>query len=173
MVRETVVLRLSRVRSEAGAELVEFALVLPIMLLVVAGIIDFGLLLQRQLVVTNAAREGARIAILPNYGAADVQARVTQFVREGLNDAALALMLGGSPETAARAVALYGAKPAMVAKPALDELGELWYRSFGYWSTDDLEAGLLFKYVENAEAISRVSAASAAFDVAYAAPANG
>jgi Flp pilus assembly protein TadG len=90
VVRETVVLRLPRVRSEAGAELVEFALVLPIMLLVVGGIIDFGLLLQRQIVVTNAAREGARIAILPNYGTADVQARVTQFVREGLNNATLA-----------------------------------------------------------------------------------
>jgi hypothetical protein len=70
-----------------------------------------------------------------------------------MNDAALALILGGSPETAARAVAAYANKP----KPALDELGELWYRSFGYWSTEDLEAGLLFKFVDNAEAISRVS----------------
>jgi HEAT repeat protein len=74
-----------------------------------------------------------------------------------MNDAALALMLGGTPEAAARAVALYGTKPWNVAKPALDELGELWYRSFGYWSTDDLEAGLLFKYVDNAEAMSRVT----------------
>ncbi len=70
-----------------------------------------------------------------------------------MNDAALALILGGSPETAARTVAQYANK----SKPALDELGELWYRSFGYWSTEDLESGLLFKYVDNAEAISRVS----------------
>lgn len=70
-----------------------------------------------------------------------------------VNDAALALILGGSPETAARAVAAYANKP----KPALDELGELWYRSFGYWSTEDLEAGLIFKFVDNAEAISHVS----------------
>lgn len=70
-----------------------------------------------------------------------------------MNDAALALILGGSPETAARAVALYADKP----KAALDELGDLWYRSFGYWSTEDLESGLLFKYVDNAEAIARVS----------------
>ncbi|HWA70937.1 MAG TPA: HEAT repeat domain-containing protein [Polyangiaceae bacterium] len=70
-----------------------------------------------------------------------------------MNDAALALILGSSPETAARAVALYANKP----KPALDELGELWYRSFGYWSTEDLESGLIFKYVDNAEAITRVS----------------
>jgi HEAT repeat protein len=70
-----------------------------------------------------------------------------------MNDAALALILGGTPDTAARAVAMYANKP----KPALDELGDLWYRSFGYWSTEDLESGLLFKYVDNAEAISRLS----------------
>jgi Flp pilus assembly protein TadG len=73
------------VRSEAGAELVEFALVLPVLLLVFGGIIDFGMLLQRQQVITNAAREGARLAVLPGYSTADVQARVTAFVREGLN----------------------------------------------------------------------------------------
>jgi len=82
-----VVVRLpARVRSQAGAELVEFAMVLPIMLLVFGGIVDFGLLLQRQQVVTNAAREGARLAVLPGYQEPDVQARVTQFVREGLNN---------------------------------------------------------------------------------------
>ena len=31
------------------------------------GIIDFGFLFQRYEVVTNAAREGARVAILPGY----------------------------------------------------------------------------------------------------------
>ena len=70
-----------------------------------------------------------------------------------MNDAALALILGGSPDTASRAVALYANKP----KAALDELGDLWYRSFGYWSTEDLESGLLFKFVDNAEAISKLS----------------
>jgi len=82
-----VLVRLSaRVRSQAGAELVEFALVLPILLLVFGGIVDFGLLLQRQQVVTNAAREGARLAVLPGYTSTDVQARVTQFVQQGLNN---------------------------------------------------------------------------------------
>ena len=81
-----VVVRLpARVRSQSGAELVEFALVLPILLLVFGGIVDFGLLLQRPQVITNAAREGARLAVLPGYTSADVQARVTQFVREGIN----------------------------------------------------------------------------------------
>jgi Flp pilus assembly protein TadG len=76
----------ARARSEAGAELVEFALVLPLLLLIFGGIVDFGLLLQRQQVVTNAAREGARLAVLPGYTNTDVQARVTQFVREGINN---------------------------------------------------------------------------------------
>ena len=72
----------ARVRSQAGAELVEFALVLPILLLVFGGIVDFGLLLQRQQVITNAAREGARARRVPGYRGADVQERV-QAVRHG------------------------------------------------------------------------------------------
>jgi Flp pilus assembly protein TadG len=72
--------RLRRVRGRKGAELIEFALVLPVLLMVVAGIIDFGFLFQGYEVVTNAAREGARIAVLPGYAQADVQARVASYV---------------------------------------------------------------------------------------------
>jgi Flp pilus assembly protein TadG len=70
-------------RSESGAELVEFALAFPLLLLVVMGIIDFGFLFQRYEVLTNAAREGARIAVLPTYqGALDenVSTRVLQYL---------------------------------------------------------------------------------------------
>jgi Flp pilus assembly protein TadG len=85
----TVVVRLpARVRSQTGAELVEFALVLPILLLVFGGIVDFGLLLQRQQVVTNAAREGARLAAV-NYPDGDVRERVRRFVQVGLNSPTL------------------------------------------------------------------------------------
>lgn len=69
-----------------------------------------------------------------------------------MNDAALALILGGTPDTAKRTVAMYANKR----KEALQELGDLWYESFGYWSQEDLESGLLFKYVDNAEAISQL-----------------
>jgi hypothetical protein len=65
--------------SEKGAELVEFALTFPLMLLVVLGIIDFGLLLQRYEVLTNAAREGARVAVL-GYSTANIQTRVDQYL---------------------------------------------------------------------------------------------
>ena len=53
-------------RAESGAELIEFGLTLPLMLLVVLGIIEYGFVFQQYEVVTNAAREGARIAVLPN-----------------------------------------------------------------------------------------------------------
>lgn len=70
-------------KCERGAELIEFALVFPTLLLVMLGIIDFGFLFQRYEVVTNAAREGARVAILPGYTDADVQARVAQYIASG------------------------------------------------------------------------------------------
>jgi Flp pilus assembly protein TadG len=77
----TITSRLQRFRSESGAELIEFAFVLPILLLVVAGIIDFGFLFREYEVITNAAREGARLSSLgDSYQAADVQARVTSYV---------------------------------------------------------------------------------------------
>jgi len=68
------------------------------------------------------------------------------------NDAALAIILGGTPDQASRAVAMY----ADYSREALDELKHIYYRTFGYFSDDDFEQGRLYKWVENAEAISRV-----------------
>ncbi len=70
-----------RVRSECGAELIEFALVFPLLLLVVLGIVDFGFLFQRYEVLTNAAREGARVGMLPSYTNADICARVYSYIQ--------------------------------------------------------------------------------------------
>jgi Flp pilus assembly protein TadG len=82
-------MRNRRFRSERGAELIELAMVLPILLLVFAGIVDFALVMQRYLTLNNAAREGARIAVLPGYSQTDVQNRVAQYVLEGTGDATL------------------------------------------------------------------------------------
>lgn len=67
-------------------------------------------------------------------------------------DAALALMLGGTSDVAARALA----KLADATPEALLELQEMWYRSFGYWSHEDLSGGHIFRFVDNAVAASRV-----------------
>jgi Flp pilus assembly protein TadG len=72
-----------RGRSENGAELIEFALVFPLLLLLVLGMVDFGFLFQRYEVLTNAAREGARMASLPNYSNADVQGRICAYIQTG------------------------------------------------------------------------------------------
>jgi Flp pilus assembly protein TadG len=68
---------------ERGQSIIEMALVLPLLLLVVVGIIDFALMFQRYEVLTNAAVEGARVAILPGYSSADAQARVIQYATNG------------------------------------------------------------------------------------------
>jgi Flp pilus assembly pilin Flp len=49
-------------RSERGANLIETALVLPLLLLLVGGIVDLGGAFNSYIMVTNASREGARYA---------------------------------------------------------------------------------------------------------------
>jgi Flp pilus assembly protein TadG len=71
--------------GERGAALVELAVVMPLLLVVTAGIVDFGFALQRYEVIANGAREGARLASEPGYDAAAVQTRVRGYVQQGLN----------------------------------------------------------------------------------------
>lgn len=49
---------------DRGAAAVEFALLLPLLMLMVFGIIDFGRALNAQITLTQAAREGARVAAI-------------------------------------------------------------------------------------------------------------
>jgi Flp pilus assembly protein TadG len=72
-----------RLKSQRGAELIEFALIFPLLLLVLLGIIDFGFLFQRYEILTNATREGARMAVLPGYATADVKTRVCAYLIAG------------------------------------------------------------------------------------------
>ena len=84
--------------SESGAELIEFALTFPLLVIVMLGIIDMGLLFQRYEVVTTAAREGARVAVLPDYSAADVRTRVAQYVSAGIVGTAAFTTTVGAPQ---------------------------------------------------------------------------
>jgi Flp pilus assembly protein TadG len=54
-------------RSRAGQSLVEMAMVLPVLAFLTFGLLDFGRAYYFQVSVTNAAREGARVAILNIY----------------------------------------------------------------------------------------------------------
>jgi len=50
------------IKSEKGASAVEFALILPILIILVFGIVEFGIAFNNYITITHAAREGARIA---------------------------------------------------------------------------------------------------------------
>lgn len=69
---------LFKASGDTGASLVEFALVLPILLILTFGIIEFGIALNRVQAVEAAAREGARLASISGSTQADVDARVMQ-----------------------------------------------------------------------------------------------
>jgi Flp pilus assembly protein TadG len=68
---------------ERGQAVIELALTLPLLLLVVLGIFDFGFMFQRFEVVTNAAREGARVGVLPDYAPDDAVSRAVQYLDAG------------------------------------------------------------------------------------------
>jgi Flp pilus assembly pilin Flp len=51
-------------RGEDGAAAVEFALLLPLLILLLFGFIQFGLAFNTRIQATNAAREGARLAVI-------------------------------------------------------------------------------------------------------------
>ncbi len=66
---------LLRARDERGAIAVEFALIMPVLLLLVLGILEFGYAYHSWDATQNAAREGARVgAVSPNVG--EIEARV-------------------------------------------------------------------------------------------------
>lgn len=53
-----------KLQTEHGASAVEFALTLPLLLILMFGIIEFSVLLFDKAVVTNASREGARFGVV-------------------------------------------------------------------------------------------------------------
>jgi Flp pilus assembly protein TadG len=72
-----------RLRSQRGSAILETALTLPLLMLAGVGVVEFGRAYQTSRVLTNAAREGARIAVLPNSGAGAVDAKVRQYLQRG------------------------------------------------------------------------------------------
>jgi Flp pilus assembly protein TadG len=86
--------RMKRFESEHGTALLETALTLPLILLVSVGIFEFGRAYQMQQVLTNAAREGARVAVLPGSTSDDVKNRVVAYLNSGqVPDAAKATVV--------------------------------------------------------------------------------
>ena len=88
--------------GERGQALAEFALVLPLMLLFIAGIVELGRAWNIKQVVTDAAREGARYAVADTaMNRADVIAKVEQRLELArIQTSAISVVCGGLvPET--------------------------------------------------------------------------
>lgn len=64
-----------RISPESGASAVELALLLPILVLIIFGIFQFGLAFNNYLAITHAAREGARLASVGSFNEATVRER--------------------------------------------------------------------------------------------------
>ena len=75
-----------------GQALVEFALLLPLVMLILIGIVEFGRAWQAKQTLTDAAREGARAAVVGNdqYTNDTVQAKVKQMIKGAGFDSASA-----------------------------------------------------------------------------------
>ena len=67
---------MKRLKSQRGAALLEAAITIPLLLLVSVGIFEFGRAFQTWQIITNAAREGARLAVLPDPTPGVVETRV-------------------------------------------------------------------------------------------------
>lgn len=72
----------SKREKRSGQAVVEFALVLPIFLLLLLGAVDFGRAYYRLHLLTNAAREGARTGSLPQSTESDVESIVENFLSD-------------------------------------------------------------------------------------------
>jgi Flp pilus assembly protein TadG len=84
-------MKLMRYRNERGQAIVEFALVLPILMAILLGIIQFGIIFNNYITLTDATRAGARKAAVSRFlndnGASAKQAVIDS--AQGLDPAVL------------------------------------------------------------------------------------
>jgi hypothetical protein len=64
---------------EKGQAILEFALILPLFLILIMGVVDFGLALKSYITVTNASREGARYAVICPSNDTVIKTRVADY----------------------------------------------------------------------------------------------
>ena len=106
-----------RIGSERGVALLETAFTIPLLLLVAVAIFEFGRAFETWQVMTNAAREGARVAVLPNPGSGAVDARVREYLEVGALenvdsvsvaiDRNVSIDIGGTTASASRVTVTY------------------------------------------------------------------
>ncbi len=92
----------ARRKNRRGASAVEFALVAPVFMLLVFGMIEYGRMVMVQQLLTNAAREGARRAVLDGATTAEVTTAVSTYL-SGASVAGASVAVTPNPPTSATA----------------------------------------------------------------------
>ena len=100
-------------RNASGATMVEFALILPILLLLVVGIIQFGIAYNVQISLTGAAREGARVMAIQN----DSIAAQTATVNAAALNPAPAVTVSPDPCTRGEEVTVTASRAVQISVP--------------------------------------------------------
>ena len=114
-------------RNCAGQGLVEYALVLPVFLLITFGIMEFGFLFLQYSTIANAAREGARTGILPvtqacNQACVDGRARAAALaLTTGLDPAGLTVDVSHPQPNTVRVAVSYDAS--LMTGPVIQAVG--------------------------------------------------
>jgi len=78
---------MNTIREQQGVAAVEFAIIAPLLFVLVFGIIEFGLLLYDKQIITNASREAARAGIVqgsPRPTATEIKNVVTAYAQDKL-----------------------------------------------------------------------------------------
>jgi Flp pilus assembly protein TadG len=113
--------------SESGQELVEYALVMPLMLLLIFGLIEFSLVFFSYNTISNAAREGARAGIRPITAACDLACRdgevdaAARQLTTGLDAAELVIAITRPSATTIRVQVTYNVR--LMIAPVIAALG--------------------------------------------------
>ena len=91
-------IRKRKEKGEKGQALVEFALLVPIFLILLFAIVDFGMGFHSWITVTNSAREGARIGAV-QASTAEIEARVKATSDLINEDANMTVTVGCGPSS--------------------------------------------------------------------------
>jgi Flp pilus assembly protein TadG len=91
-------------RNQRGQAVIEFALVLPLLLLLVFGVTEFGRAWMTKNVITSAAREGCRVAVVTDPDATAVNNRVNLVCAAGRVTPGAVTVVGPDPADPERIV---------------------------------------------------------------------
>ena len=98
-------------RKQRGAAAVEFAVVAPVFVLLIFGMIEYGRMVMVQQMLTNASREGARRAVLEGATESDVRTVVTNYLDPAnisVSTSDITIQIGDPPASAALSNAEFG-----------------------------------------------------------------